>query len=147
MSPFELREMLVELKAKTPGINKILPVVDDSMLANKVSDLSSSDNMVLVGVLPRYASNGQNVDNVRTVPVTMLMVLEKCDYSGLSEDQFWEKYERTFQTIQKIKDEIIRMVSDDCPGYLSAIDVNSMEITPVWGKVECCGWTIDLDFE
>lgn len=147
MSPFELREMLVELKAKTPGINKILPVVDDSMLANKVGNLTKSDNMILVGVLPSYGSNGQNVDNVRTVPITQLMILEKCDYSGLTEDKFWELYERTYQTMQSIKDEIVQMVSEDCPGYLVNIDVNSMNIDPVWGKVECCGWTMDLEFE
>ncbi len=147
MSPFELRELLAEIKTGTTGINKSFPVVDDSMLANKVSEIGNDDNMILVGVLPSYGSAGQNVDNVRTVPVTQLMILEKCDYSGLTEDQFWEVYERTFQTMQRVKDLLVEKVSDDCPTYLMNINVNSLDMNPVWGYVECCGWTMDLEFE
>lgn len=145
MSPFELRELLIEIKTTIASINKSIPVVDDSMLANSINKLEKSDNMILVGVLPSYGSDGQNVDNVRTTVVTQLMVLEKCDYSDLTEDEFWELYERTYQTMQSVKDMIVQKVSEDCPSYLINIDVNSLDIDPVWGKAECCGWAMDLD--
>ncbi|MFC4688656.1 hypothetical protein ACFO4P_17070 [Epilithonimonas pallida] len=147
MSPFELREFLAELKSETNGINKTISAVNDSVLAKKVGSISPEQNMILVGVLPSYGSNGQNVDNVRTVPITQLMVLEKCDYSGMTEDQEWEMFQRTFLAITEIKETIVQKVSEDCPNYLINIDVNSLNIDPVWGKAECCGWSMDIEFE
>ena len=145
MSPFELRELLIEIKTVIASINKTIPVIDDSMLTNKISKLEKDDNMLLVGVLPSYGSDGQNVDNIRTTTVTQLMVLEKCDYSDLTEDEFWELYERTYQTMQTVKELIVLKVSNNCPTYLANIDVNSMDIDPVWAKAECCGWSMDLE--
>lgn len=145
MSPNELKELLAELKAEIPEINKTKGVINDSMLANKLDAHQREDNMILVGVLPEYGSSGTNVDNVKETTMTQLMVLEKTSYSDVDEDEFWDIFQRSYVVMRKIKEAIIRKATEECLPYLSNINVDGLDISPVWGLSDCNGYSIDID--
>lgn len=144
MSPFELRELLAELKAQFPEIKKTIGVVDDSMLANKTSEIDKDSNFILVGVLPNYTTSGRNGDNVKETPISQLLLLEKTDYSNITDDEFWEIFQRTYLVMEKIKDWIIGQIEEGCLDYLRHLDINALDSDAVWKKAECNGYSLDL---
>lgn len=145
MSPFELRELLVEIKNQFPEINKTFGVVDDSMLANKTSILKKEDNIILVGVLPNYSTSGKNSDNYVETPVTQLLFLEKSDYSDMTDDQFWELFQRTYTIMKKVKNWLIEKIEDGCFESIRFLDLNSLDGSAVWKKAECNGYSLDIE--
>lgn len=144
MSPFELRELLTEIKVKFPDIKKTFGVVDDSMLANKTADISNEDNFILVGVLPNYTSSATNGDNVKDSPVSQLLLLEKTDYSNLTDDEFWELFQRTYLLMKSIREWIIDQIEEGCLPYLRFMEIGALDREAVWKKAECNGYSLDL---
>ena len=53
-TPNDLRQFLAVCKAEIAAINYVLPVIDDSQMANDVSNVKKSQNLLLYGVLPDY---------------------------------------------------------------------------------------------
>ena len=145
MSPIEFRELLAEIKAEIPEINTTIPVIDDSQLVSNLEKRKKSDNLLLVGVLPSYGSEGNNTDHVRQTTMCQLMILEKTDYSNLTADEFWLLFERCYQAIKKVREIIVRKAGEECLPYLVNIDVNGLGIDPVWKKAECNGYSFDFD--
>lgn len=145
MSPLELKELLAEIKAELPVINRTKGVVNDSMLGNCLENHSRDDNQLLIGVLPSYGSIGKDTDNVRQTAICQLMILEKTAYGDLTDDQFWSIFERTYQTAKKVKEILIRKAGEDCLPHFVNIDVNGLDINPIWGLAECNGYSIDFD--
>ena len=145
MSPIELKELLAEIKAEVTAINKTKGVVSDGQLISKLDEISKDDNQILIGVLPSYGSNGENVDNVRETTICQLMVVEKVSYSDLDEDEFWAVFERAYQSIKLVREIIIRKAGEECLPYLANIDVNSLDINPIWGLSDCNGYSFDFD--
>lgn len=145
MTPLEFRELLAEIKAEITEIKTIIPVIDDSQLVNSLEKRRKDDNLLLVGVLPSHGTTGSNTDNVRQTTVGQLMILEKTDYSALTSDEFWLLFERCYQAAKKMREILIRKATEDCLPYLTMLDVNSMNIDPVWKKGECNGYSFDFD--
>lgn len=147
MSPLQLKALLEEIKNAIPGINKSWTVVDDSQLSKKISDCDDEDNMLLVGVLPNYGTTGANADSYRDTTQSMIMVLEKTDYSDLDDDEFIDLFERTFQVARAVRNYILEISSEGCNSALRNIFVDSLTIEPIWKKADCNGWSINFDIE
>lgn len=145
MSPKQLKELLSEIKSSVPGINAAFPVVDDSQLATKIENKSTFDNIMLIGVLPQYGRNGVNVDSSKRDLAGMLLIVEKTDYSDLSDDDFIDLYERTFVVAEAVEKHLLNNASEGCYSTLSFLDVNSIIIRPVWKKAGCNGYSLEFD--
>ncbi|WP_018676130.1 hypothetical protein [Riemerella columbina] len=144
MSPKLFNELLQEIKSEIEGINKAWIVVDDSQLGNTLERREKSDNAYLVGVLPSYGTDAINADAIKDTMVSQIMVLEKTDYSELSEEEFIEVFERTYQLMRKVRNILIRKISDPCYMPMANIDLNALDFDPVWKKSQCNGWSLDI---
>ncbi|MHA7822469.1 hypothetical protein ACVVIH_06875 [Chryseobacterium arthrosphaerae] len=143
MRPLELKEMLSEIKSENSEINRCITLVDDSDLADFMSDVSPSNNMLLVGVIPSYGHKG-NISSFKMLPVFQLQVLEKTDYSALNNDAFVLLFERTLIVAEKVRDFVFDKIEDGCYPMLSGLSLGNIEIDPVRAKTSCNGWSIDF---
>ncbi|MBT0549187.1 hypothetical protein [Riemerella anatipestifer] len=146
MSPKLFYELLQEIKAELPGINKAWLVVDDSQLGNTLESREKEDNAYLVGVLPSYGTEAINVDAIGDTVTTQILVLEKTDYSELTEDEFIAVFERTYHLMKKVRDLLIVKISDPCYMPTARLDLNGLDFDPVWKKSQCNGWSLDIQF-
>lgn len=144
MSPKELREFLFEIKTKIEGINKTWLVVDDSQLGNSLEQRAVSDNAYLVGVLPSYDARIRNADSIKDSIISQILILEKTDYSELSEDDFIDVFERTYQIAKAVKQELLAKVGTGCFSSGVLMDITEINIVPIWKKSQCNGWSIDF---
>lgn len=144
MSPKQFKELLAELKAAVGAINSTMTVVDDSQLATRMQNKSTLDNIILVGVLPEYGHSGANVDSYKQNMTGQLLIVEKTDYSDLDDDQFIDLFERCYQAAEEVKKKLLALASTGCYPMLMMLDINSLDIYPVWKKAECNGYSIDL---
>lgn len=145
MSPIEFRELLTEIKAEIPEIKTIIPVINDSQLVNSLEKIRKEQNLILVGVLPSHGTTGSNTDNVKPTTVGQIIILEKCDYSSMTQDEFWLVFERCYQAVTGVREILIRKAMEDCLPYLTGLDVNSLNIDPEWKKGECNGYSFAFD--
>lgn len=143
MRPIELKEMLSEIKSENAEINRCITLVDDSDLADFVSEVSTTDNMLLVGVIPSYGHKGK-ISSFKMLPVFQIQILEKTDYSAINNDDFVLLYERTLIVTEKVRDFILDKMEEGCYPMLSGLDMSNVDIDPVRGKASCNGWTIDF---
>ncbi len=146
MSPKELQELLIEIKSEIPEINSTWLVVDDSQLGNTLENKSLSDNAYLIGVMPNYGTLAKNQDNYKETITSQLLILEKTDYSELTQDEFIAVFERTYQIMRKVKLLLISKMEERCYSQLYNLDVDALDAFPVWKKSQCNGWSLDLEF-
>lgn len=146
MSPKEYNEFLQELKSEIEGINKAWLVVDDSQLGNTLERRSAEDNAFLVGVLPSYGTNGKR-DAVKDTLVSQLLIIEKTDYSELTEEEFVNIFERTYQLAKKVRNFLIEKMESGCYISFANLDIDGIEIVPIWKKSQCNGWSVEFSLE
>lgn len=144
MTPVQLNNLLTEIKDNISAINKTYAVVHDSQLVDYLQDFTAGDNQLLIGVFPDYGYTG-DVSSYRTTSVEMMMVLEKCDYSTLTYEEYIALFERTCQTARAIVDFLISKAEMGCSSLLEHIDVSGITIEPVWKKGDCNGYSINFD--
>jgi len=143
MTPLELKELLSEIKSEIPEINRTISLIDDSDLADFAADMSTSDNMSLVGIIPSYQHSGE-IGKFKMLPIFQLQVIEKTDYSALNNDEFVLLYQRTLVVIEKVRDFLIDKVEDGCYPTLSNLDITGLVIDPVKKVSQCNGWALDI---
>lgn len=147
MSPKEFREFLHETKTAINGINKAWLVVDDSQLGNTLEQSLQSDNAYMVGVLPSYGSKGRSIDAVQGTMVSQIFIVEKTDYSDLTDDDFIDVFERTYQLAIAVRDRLVEVLASGCYAGNGNLDLDNLEIVPVWKKSQCNGWSIYFNLE
>lgn len=147
LSITRLNEFLVEAKAQIPSISFIKMVVDDSQLTKLLRDIDTDDNNMLIGIIPQFGIQG-NEDIAKWNNELMFMVLAKTRRSEISLDEQVEVLENTrlsakaliqFMLMQKIGQ------SGNLCGIMNELVENSIIITPIWEKAQCCGWMIQID--
>ncbi len=143
MSPQTFNNLLLEIENSISEINNSFLVVDDSQMATRIENKSTDNNIMLIGVLPNYGNSGRNVDSYREVLTGQILVVEKTDYSDLSEDDFTAVFERTYLAAKKVIDILVEKAGNGC-SPLSYLDVNSLEMFPVWKKAQCNGFSIEF---
>lgn len=144
MSPKQLNEFIQEVKAQVEGINSAWVVVDDSQLGNTLEKKSKDSNAYLVGVLPSYGSRVYS-GSMRQTTISQLLIVEKTDYSELSQDDFIDIFERTYQLANEVIKIITNMAESGCYPQFYHLDLDNINMSPVWKKSQCNGWAIDLD--
>lgn len=127
-------------------INRNKLVVDDSQLTNYLQNHRRSDNAMLIGVLPEFGANASDPDNFLFRASTMLMVLNKTNYSAENYDSYFQIFEDTYIIAEKI---VKKLLTDSMAGctYLRYLQPQSIQIVPVWNKSECEGWSIQFNFD
>lgn len=144
MTPKEFREFIQETKTEIEGINRAWIVVDDSQLGQSLEQRSKEDNAYLIGVLPSYEPQVRNSDNVKSAIISQILVLEKTDYSELTEDEFIDVFERTYQIAKSVAERLQNKLDGGCFFGGSMPLLEELEIIPIWKKSQCNGWSINF---
>ncbi len=147
MSPSQLNVLIQQLKETDPAINAAWMVVDDSQLTKNLAERGAYENMFLVAVLPNYGTTGTNADNYRTTTQGMLMILEKTDYSELSQEELIAVFERTFVVAERLRNSLLEQATTGCAHFLRNMFVDSLQLEPLWKKADCNGWSLTFDIE
>ncbi len=147
MTPKEFREFIQETKTEIEGINRAWIVVDDSQLGQSLEQRSKEDNAYLIGVLPSYEPQVRNSDNVKSAIISQILVLEKTDYSELTEDEFIDVFERTYQIAKSVAERLQNKLDGGCFFAGEMLLLEDLEIIPIWKKSQCNGWSINFSIE
>ncbi|VDH05861.1 hypothetical protein [Bergeyella zoohelcum] len=147
MSPKELREFIHELKTEIKGINRAWLVIDDSQLVNTLEQREKVDNAYIIGVLPSYGTRVKHNDAYKRTLISQILILEKTDYSELTEDEFIDVFERTYQLAKKVADKLVEKISENCFSPELMLEIDDLNIVPVWKKGQCNGWSVEFSLE
>lgn len=147
MGPLNLKNLLTHLNTEIDEINKDWIVINDSHVGQILSEVSTNENIFLIGLLPNYDTQGQDSDNFRTVAFSQLLILEKTDYSDLNQEQFLEVFQRTFAVTEQIRDLLIEYSAEkQCQfPYLMQLDINSLRMEPIYKLSQCNGWSLEIE--
>ena len=142
-----LRSYTQELHDSIEGINFNKIVVDDSEITDYLRELRSSDNLMLLGVVPESSATARDEDSFQLKTSSMFWVLEKTSDSNMPYDDMQAMWERTYVAAEAI---IRKMMQDKIDGEcatLRRLDPNSITITPVWKKASTNGWVIEFNLD
>lgn len=137
------------LKDAIASIGYAEVVVDDSQLVNMLQDISDSHKHLLFTVIPDFSNAGRNADDIQKQADTVIMVLQKTDYSSITHAEFLQIMQETLISTRAIEDKMIADKNDYSPQgcqYMKQLNVPSINITPVWGYSGCNGWSIEFNF-
>lgn len=123
--------------------NKVLVV--KSQVTKYLNDHSSSNNLLLLGILPDFKGKGDNADEFKLINVTQLMVLKKTTYSEYNYDEFLEIYEETYIVIEKILEKLLQD-SRKC-NELRFLNPNTIALEPIFNMESCNGWKLMFNFD
>lgn len=147
LSITRLKEFLAEAKDLIDTINYINMVVDDSQLVKLLKDRETDDNNFLIGIVPQFGVNGDE-DRAKWNNQLMFMVLAKTSRSDIDLEEQVQVLENTRLTAQALVNYMLdSKVGDngDLCGLMNELEENSIEVTPIWEKAQCCGWMIQID--
>ncbi len=144
----QLQDFLQENQTEIAAINSNYTFIDDSQLTAILRDSATDDNTILVGLLPSFKIEGANLDAVYTRNHLLFMLLNKVDRN--------ESHEALLTTMQQIHEavklfikKLINDATDDAkPCHLAKmIDVNSIQIDPIWKLAGTSGYTIEMQLK
>tara|TARA_R110002111_G_scaffold86088_5_gene134947 strand:- start:320 stop:769 length:450 start_codon:yes stop_codon:yes gene_type:complete len=139
------KDYLIGLQAVIPGINRNRMVIDKSQLTDFLNAHSSLDNLLLIGVLPDFRGKGSTAEDFKLENTMQLMVLKKTTYSEHNYDEFYQIFEDTWITVEDVLKQILAD-SLSC-SELRFLNVQSIQIQPVWNESACNGWKIMFNFD
>ena len=137
---------LQEIQDNVAGINRNRMVIDNSQLTNYLDSHASAQNMLLIGVLPDFGSKGSSGDDYKQSATTQLMVLKKTTYSEVNYDEFFQIFEDAYLIAELV---LKKLLADSLSGCnnLRFLNVQSIQIVPVWNLSACNGWNIIFSFD
>lgn len=139
-----LKSHLDDLQNRTEGINRNRMVIDQSQLTKYLDSHHSSQNNILIGVVPDVNSNDANADYFQNTIVMQLMVLEKTTYDMHDYDSFFGIFERAYNQILHIQSLLLQDSLKGC-NELRFLNTNSINISPVWNLSSCNGFQINYN--
>lgn len=141
-----LRTYLQDLETNIEGINRNRMVIDKSQLTKYLNDHQTTQNYLLIGVLPDMSGKGETADQFLLKNTTQLMVLQKTTYSEVNYEQFYKIFEDVYNVITLI---LNKMLSDSLTGCneMRMLNAQSIQIIPVWNESSCNGWKILFNFD
>jgi hypothetical protein len=147
LSITRLKEFLAEAKDLIDTINYINMVVDDSQLLKLLKDRETDDNNFLIGIVPQFGVNGDE-DRAKWNNQLMFMVLAKTSRSDIDLEEQVQVLENTRLTAQALVNYMLESKvgeNGDLCGLMNELEENSIVVTPIWEKAQCCGWMIQID--
>ena len=138
------------LKDAVATINYKEVIIDDSQMVNFINDRPRTDNHLLFGVIPDIPSSGTNRDNFQFKPQTLFLVLQKTDYSDVDHAEFLQIMQKTLESAKAVVDKMLEDkddYTDEGCQYMKQLNIDSINIQPVWAKAGCNGWSIEFNFD
>lgn len=144
-----LRELVTELVALIPEINSGKVVVTKEEISKFMSDHDTSDNTLLIGIVPEHDVSGSE-DALMVENDLGFYLLDKTDYSEHDHDSYLDIFVKVQQTafdlVQFITDKNSEDGSSFC-GLFQNIDDVTFPISPVKGIEGCNGYFVGINFE
>ena len=148
LSASKLKEFLEAAKAGVPDIKNTIPVVSDDDVANFTKEVKSSDpGVVIVGVLPSFGLDFQNIDNYRHANKMIFFLLKKMDPKAGNEG-FLELFDTTGAAVMEFEKWLFKTSQIfPCPGLFKEIEFRSFHADPVRDYYNLCGYMISFDLK
>ncbi len=147
LSITRLNEFLVEAKAEISTIKYTAMVVDDSQLVKLLKDRETDENNYLICIVPQFGINGTE-DTTKWNNQLMFMVLASSGRSNITLEEQVGILESTRATAEAL---VVYMVGEktgdngNLCGMMNELVENSIMVSPIWEKAQCCGWMIQID--
>jgi len=142
----DFRDYLQEIQDQIAGANSNKVVVDPSQLTKFITDHDSSDNAMLLGVLPVWGNNSPtDADNFMLKGFTEIMVLNKVDYSDNDNIAEIDSYDDLLIIAKAIVPKMLNDHIDKC-GIMTFLEPSSIQIVEVWNRTQYNGWNIIFTF-
>lgn len=142
ISPQILKENIVETTAEIAAVKRREVLVTDDELTELLTDHKSTDNILLVAVLPSYGGFGQE-DNAGMISYLQFFVLEKTDYSFLkNRNEYLAIYDRTLEVVKQFLEAMFGINVLNCSQEQLQYD---FQIHPISRKAKCNGYEIQID--
>lgn len=144
----EFKDYLNEIQNEIEGINMNRMITHESQLTKYINDLSFEDNCLMLGLVPNFGNNSaRNADTFALKGFTEIMILEKTDYSEITDEEFVEQFDRLFAIAQKVKQKLLNDHIDASCNIVRKLDPSSIQIVDVYNSSQCNGWTIIFTFD
>jgi hypothetical protein len=147
LSVTNLRDFLTEAAAEINTINYTNIVVDDSQLISLLKEREIDENNYLIAIVPQFGLIGQE-DIAKWNNQLMFMVMCKYTSRDITLDEQVDVLESTRISSRSLIELMLsKKIGENgqfC-GLMNELVENSIEITPVWEKAQCCGWMIQID--
>jgi len=142
----EFRDYLQAIQDEIAGVNSNKVVVDPSQLSKFINDHSTSDNAMLLGVLPVWGNNSPtDADNFMLKGFTEIMVLNKVDYSDNDNTAEIDSYDDLLILAKAIVAKMLNDHIEEC-NMMKFLDPTSIQIVEVWNRTQYNGWNIIFTF-
>lgn len=142
-----LNEFLAEAKAAINAINYTNMIVSDSQLVKLLKERETDENNFLIGIVPQFGINGDE-DRAKWNNQLMFMVLAKTSRSDIDLEEQIQVLESTRATAAALIDYMLLEKTGSngtmC-GLMNELVENSIVVSPIWEKAQCCGWMVQID--
>ena len=137
---------LVACKDAISEINHIEMIIDDSQLANRISEVHVADNLLLYGVLPDYGGDYRDEEGVMYDNGLDFLILKKTEYTDVSYNEFNDLMQETLMVARKFLTFVYgeKNNPNTCPTFYY-LKEGSEKITPVWAKAGCNGYMVSFN--
>lgn len=143
----QLKLYMNEIQEQVPGINLNKMVTSEKQLSKYINDLQSDDNALMLGLMPNFGNNSPaHADSFKLKGYTELMIMEKTDFSELTDEEFVAQYDRLFELATVVVAKLLADHTDGC-GIMRFLDPTSIQIVDVYDNSQCNGWTVIFTFD
>ena len=144
----QFKDYMEEIQAQIPGINLNKLVTSEKQLSKYITELERDDNALMLGLMPNFGNNSpKSGDDFKLRGFTELMIVEKTDFSELTDAEFVAQMDRIFEIASAVKDKLlVDHLSGEC-NLLRFLDPTSIQIVDVYNNSQCNGWTVIFTFD
>jgi len=140
----QLKSLLEESQQEINGLNKNVLLLDDSELTNFLKDLKTTENCILIGIMPQFPVTG-NEDGIKFISQLQFMILKKTSDKNINHDEYLDVFQETQDLMLLfITNFLGEKMEDLCSGTADVVE-NSISVYPVWRKAQCNGWALEID--
>lgn len=138
-----LKERAVEAKALIPEIQFLDFVASDDELIETLQERTSSDNIMMVCVIPSYSGFGVE-DESGFRSYLNFFFLEKTDYKKMkNRDDYLAVFQRTLSVARQFISEVFAIDGSLC--ISAELEHKSLAIRAVTRKAQCNGYLVEID--
>jgi len=136
-----------EIQSQIAGINLNKMVTSEKQLSKYINDLQKDDNALMLTLLPNFGNNSPaSADSFRLKAYMEFMIVEKTDYSELTDEEFVSQYDRLFDIANSVANKLLEDHIEGC-GIMRFLDPTSIQIVDVYNSSQCNGWTVIFTFD
>ena len=128
------------------SIKKLILVVNESQLADKIRDLKQADCPFMVLVIPSADALAKDNDNITEANSLLLYILQKASRSDLTDELELLMYEITQNAISDLKNLMLadKQNSDNGCSFLRKLNLDTFHTDPEYNYLDCYGWSLSF---